>query len=388
MESGQLNNTDDLDGSASRLQDLLCKIIHEEIPKARPSSFAKMSWSLECSRMVKQTRTLKRQWSQDRTEESRLAYLASSHAKGKQIKRDRNKAWREAVREITEDPTKIWKVAKWAREKAGQREQPPQFPAIQDQEGHLQEGNERKAAALAAHFFPAPKPADLNDIEEAVYPTPFEVNTQVQQQEVSNLLKRLPIGKAAGPDAIPNLLLKECRDELSTTLSKLFTACIQHGYHPQPFKHSITVVLRKPQKPDYTKPGAYRPIALLNTLAKTLEALVAKRISKTAEEKGLLPESQMEARPGRSTTSALELITEQVYTVWRTNPKMVASMLCLDISGAFDNVSHERLIHNLKMKAFPPQITLFIQSFLKDRTTCLRIGEYTDRARPQTTGIP
>jgi hypothetical protein len=66
----------------------------------------------------------------------------------------------------------------------------------------------------------------------------------------------------------------------------------------------------------------------------------------------------------------------------------ILSMLCLDISGAFDNVSHERLIHNLKMKAFPLQITLFIQSFLKDRTTCLRIGEYTDRARPHTTGIP
>jgi hypothetical protein len=63
-------------------------------------------------------------------------------------------------------------------------------------------------------------------------------------------------------------------------------------------------------------------------------------------------------------------------------------MLCLDISEAFDNVSHERLIHNLKAKAFLPCITLFIQSFLRDRTTCLRIREYTDCIRPQTTGIP
>jgi hypothetical protein len=67
---------------------------------------------------------------------------------------------------------------------------------------------------------------------------------------------------------------------------------------------------------------------------------------------------------------------------------MVASMLCLDISGAFDNVSHTRLIHNLKMKAFPPNITQFIQSFLQDRTTCLRLGEHLDCVKPQTTGIP
>jgi len=43
------------------------------------------------------------------------------------------------------------------------------------------------------------------------------------------------------------------------------------------------VVLRKPQKPDYTKAGVYRPIALLNTLAKVLEVVVARRILKEAE---------------------------------------------------------------------------------------------------------
>jgi exonuclease III len=377
-----------LDAVASSIQNLILHTIEEEVPKARPSQFAKMSWSTECSRMVKQTRALKRQWSQDRSKESLAAYLASSHAKGKQIKRDRNLAWRKTVKEITEDPTKIWKMAKWAREKAGKGNQLPQFPEIQDQDGNPQDDNNKKADALAAHFFPTPKPADLQDIQEATYPDPFQVDTQVRTQEVIQLLKHLPTRKAAGPDQIPNLLLKECREELSPLLCKFFTACIQTGHHPRPFKHSITVVLKKPQKPDYTKPGAYRPIALLNTLAKALEALVAKRISKEAEARGLLPDSQMGARPGRSTTLALELITEQVHTVWRTNPKMVASMLCLDISGAFDNVSHTRLIHNLKMKAFPPNITQFIQSFLQDRTTCLRLGGYLDCVKPQTTGIP
>ena len=72
----------------------------------------------------------------------------------------------------------------------------------------------------------------------------------------------------------------------------------------------------------------------------------------------------MGARPGRSTLSAIEFVTEQVYTIWKNNLKMVASMLCLDILGAFDNVSHQRLIHNLKMMGFPPTIIGFVQSFL------------------------
>jgi hypothetical protein len=108
---------------------------------------------------------------------------------------------------------------------------------------------------------------------------------------------------------------------------------------------------------------------------------VVKRISREAEARGLLPDLQIGAQLGRSTTTALKLIIEQVYIVWRTNLKMVASMLSLNISGVFNNVSYKRLIYNLKMKAFLPSIIKFIQSFLQGRTTCLRLGEYLDCTR-------
>jgi len=74
-------------------------------------------------------------------------------------------------------------------------------------------------------------------------------------------------------------------------------------------------VLRKPQKPEYSKLGPYRPVALLNTLAKTLKAIIAKQISKEAERKDLGLKTQIGAQPGRSTTSALDLITKQVRTI-------------------------------------------------------------------------
>lgn len=388
LSDSPLDTPEDLDKMAEDIQHMVTQVIEKEVPTARPSQYAKMSWSQENTRMVQQTRRLKREWKTQRTQQSYQAYLVSSQAKGKQIKKDRNLAWRKTVQEVTQDQTKIWKLAKWAREKADQKTPLPQFPAIENQEGTLQHENQEKAQALAQHFFPALRRADLQDIAQANYPPPAWNDGEVIYEELDNILKHLPTGKAAGPDKIPSILLKNCRTSLSPLLSKLFTACIEQGHHPKPFKHSITVVLRKPQKPDHTKAKAYRPIALLNTIAKTLEAIVARRISKEAEARGLLPSSQMGARPGRSTTTALELITEQVYTVWRTNPNMVASMLCLDISGAFDNVSHERLIYILRMKGLPQNTIRFIRSFLQDRTTCLRLGEYMDQPRAQETGIP
>ena len=83
-------------------------------------------------------------------------------------------------------------------------------------------------------------------------------------------------------------------------LSRIFMVCLDIGYYLKLFKESIIVVLRKSQKLNYLKLGLYRPIAFLNILAKTLEAIVAKRMSREAEARGLLPKMQIGARCYRS----------------------------------------------------------------------------------------
>jgi hypothetical protein len=50
-------------------------------------------------------------------------------------------------------------------------------------------------------------------------------------------------------------------------------------------------MLRKLGKKDYSDLSAYRPIALLNTLGKTLEAVITSRIRETAKTYGLLPDT-------------------------------------------------------------------------------------------------
>jgi len=285
------------------------------------------------------------------------------------------------------DPNKFWKLTRWAKQP--KENTLPQFPAIRAANGTLQTTEEGKAEALAAHFFPPPVIADLSDItDEGTQAELLPIEPTVLEEDVKKAIKRLPRNKAPGPDEIPNEALKECADVLAPPLSNIFTACLRLGYHPTRWRSSITVVLRKPQKPDYTQPKAYRPIALLNTMAKLLEAIVARRMSELAEERKLLPETQMGARPGRSTLSALESLVEQVRTAWGQGNNKVVSMLCLDISGAFDKVSHERLLYILQCKGFPQWTRNFIESFLKNRTTSIRIGGFTSPERPTETGIP
>lgn len=65
------------------------------------------------------------------------------------------------------------------------------------------------------------------------------------------------------------------------------------------------MVLRKPGKRDYSVPSAYRPISLLDTLGKLLEAVIARRLSLFIESYRLLPDTQFRERPGRTTEQAL-----------------------------------------------------------------------------------
>ena len=63
-------------------------------------------------------------------------------------------------------------------------------------------------------------------------------------------------------------------------------------------------------------------------------------------------------------------------------------MLSLDLSGAFDNVSHERLLWILRNKGLPDWIIKFVQAFLTGRTTKIIIEGYESESIPTPTGIP
>src|SRR5271163_623025 len=105
-------------------------------------------------------------------------------------------------------------------------------------------------------------------------------------------------------------------EPLVKAIAGLTTLCWSASYYPERFRLAKTIALKKPGKATYSAPGSWRPIALLSTVGKVIEAVTASRIRDLAETHRLLPGCQMGARKGRSAKSALELLTEQVHTVW------------------------------------------------------------------------
>jgi hypothetical protein len=159
-------------------------------------------------------------------------------------------------------------------------------------------------------------------------------------------------------------------------------------------KKARTIVLRKPGKASYEVASAWRPIALLKTIGKVIEKVVAKRIKEAAESHNLLPPEQMGARTGRSTSTALELLTSMIKTIWAEGKGkgkgkgQVATLLSLDISGAFDTVNHTRLVAIIRRLGYPPWLQNWVQSFLLDRSTTLQFNNTESETFAVTAGVP
>src|SRR5205807_6036869 len=210
--------------------------------------------------------------------------------------------------------------------------------------------------------------ADLSNINYHKETPRFHINADVSEGELISVLRKLPNRKAPGPDRIPNEALKELKEKIAPGMAKAISWIFRNGEMPTSLKESTTVVLRKEKKKDYTLPSSYRPIALENTIAKVIEKIIANRMIAEAEARQLISWNQMGARKERSTLSALELLTGSVQTAWKAK-KAIVSVLGLDLAGAFDNVSHVRLLWVLRKMGYPVWIEAIVKSFLTGRRT-------------------
>ena len=161
-------------------------------------------------------------------------------------------------------------------------------------------------------FFPPAPEADLSDVGSVDYPEALEV-PPINEDEVKATIKATKPGTAPGPDGILNRILQLAAETLAPILTYLFNCSLFSGHCPVHFRESKTVAIRKPGKDDYSDPKSYRPIALLSTIGKVLEGIIAACLSELAETLNLLPENHYGGRRGRSTEMAIHAMLETIY---------------------------------------------------------------------------
>jgi hypothetical protein len=131
--------------------------------------------------------------------------------------------------------------------------------------GHPRElvTDREKGEALFADFFS--KKANLT-WEDQTYPEPKFSFYNITNSQVQEAINKAKSHKCPGEDGITNKVLKQCQGIVTPTLGTLFCAAFDLEFMPQAWKDTRTIVFRKPGKPSYTAPKAYRPVEIASCL--------------------------------------------------------------------------------------------------------------------------
>jgi ribonuclease HI len=365
----------DLDNYSLSLSTAYQEAIAQQTPRKRPCPHSKRWWNDDLTALRKKANHLRNRYRRTQNDADGEEWSDTRKRYKDEIRGAKEKTWKTFVEEA--DEKSIWTVKKYI-------DKPPSpyyIPTINDSAS-----NEGKAAEFANAFFPPPPPAETADINEATYPEPAPSNPIITINQVRRAINKISSKKAPGPDEIANITLKKTFDIAHQHLHTLIQASINIAHFPAPFKTTTTVILRKPAKPDYTKANAYRPIALENTLGKLIESIVTELLSHAAEEYQLIPAQHYGGRPGRTGEEAMIMLMEKIMHAWKE--REVYSTVFMDVAGAFNNVHHERLLHNMKKRKVPDFIVRWTESFLKERGTRLRFNGVESERICTNAGVP
>ena len=190
--------------------------------------------------------------------------------------------------------------------------------------------------------------------------------------------------KSPGPDKIPYELIKQCSKDQKIKILKIFNHFWKNRL-PQQWKQSITIPLYKTGKPRQ-EASSYRPIALTNCLAKLFERMVTLRLKKFLEDKRIFTQQQNGFRSGRCTTDSICKLEFDVRNGFIKGHSTLA--VFLDITQAFDSVSHNILLKKLADLGIQGNLLNFIRDFISDRQTSVRVHCALSSKHGMSCGVP
>ena len=217
----------------------------------------------------------------------------------------------------------------------------------------------------------------LNDIVNFDYINLILDDESLTNKEIKRVIKKTISNKTSNLNDILNKVIRSVMRIVNEQIRSLFERCLRDEMQSIHFKRVVTILLRKSNNKDYTNFKSYKSIALLNTLSKTLKSIISKRIRYVVETHATLSNTQMRIKKQRFVDTILQLITKKIHTIWSNSKKKVTSLLSLNVSKTFDNVSHARLLHNMRKRRVLTLLLNWVKDFLRERRTTLTINEYT-----------
>ena len=213
----------------------------------------------------------------------------------------------------------------------------------------------------------------LTNIQKITYNQNLKLKN-IQFYEITKIIIIQIFSKISKNNDIINRILKWINNIIFSHLQRIFNVNIKTKYCSKHFRKSIIIVFRKSQKKIYSFATSYKSITLFNIINKIMKFILIKRINYLTKTYDLLSRTYFEIKKNTFTKHVLHYMIKRIHSIWNKNKINV--IMFFDVMKTFDNITRQKLLYNLKMKRLNEKLIRWINFYLNNKMTILKIDEY------------
>ena len=189
---------------------------------------------------------------------------------------------------------------------------------------------------------------------------------------------------STGVDNISNKLLKSAKTFIVAPLTIIINQMFEVGKLPDLLK--ISKVLPIYKKDDDSLFSNHRPISLLPSVSKYFERAIMIQLTEYLEDNKLIHSNQYGFRKFHSTEYVVLHLVD--YLNYKMDSRRTQVTIHLDLSKAFDCLSHSILLDKLKFYGINEMAYNLMKNYLENRKLFVQFDSYSSKIKSMDKGVP
>lgn len=202
--------------------------------------------------------------------------------------------------------------------------------------------------------------------------------------DVQRIIQNMPSNKSPGPDKISMRVIKDCLPVILGPLTDIVNCSLTTSMFPNEWKEAEVIPLLK--EGDHEMASNNRPLSLLVVASKVCERIALEQFSSYLLRNDHLTCHQSGNKKHYSTETLNLLVTDHILEAM--DKKQLTALVLLDLSKAFDSISHAILLRKLSAVGASARAVGWFHSYLSGRSQRVRIGSTVSSPLIITHGVP
>jgi hypothetical protein len=208
----------------------------------------------------------------------------------------------------------------------------------------------------------------------------------VTEAELKTIISKSPT-KSSVLDPWPTWMVKKHLATLLPLMTAIVNQSLSSAVFPSEWKHALVTPLLKKPSLDPLVLSNYRPVSNLPFVSKVVERVVSKQLTNYLQSNCLYPVFQSAYRQCHSVETALLRVQNDILQALDNQQGVI--LVLLDLSAAFDTISHDMLLCRLQHRfGLSGTVLAWIASYLHHRSQSVILGHQKSAALPVSHGVP